>query len=649
MTISNAALTLPEEIGVCQKQFDGEPSCLVYLIASEPGHPIKAEKSAYEALQHLHGIKPIDWVFVNFDASEKSGHLDFNQAEIDLGPYRAYTDKAITKGIAEMMINQNILCAGLAFGITSEPRARVQALDDWYCRATQRDALEELNAEAGKIALIDSVVSSLLSETSSTYQDFVELFSLIRLEWTDEEWSQHRSSVEGIDPADRFSELVEMIPEYASVLDHLCYYKKQACRFYEAAIPRISFLASESLRVTKQARATTAAIVVALPWMATAASVLKSENVSFVSIKPAGVLPRIILELPSLNPVDVLEGNKRMTALFSGRPIPGRIQMLQAEQKERLRERSNDWASAGQALSLKYEFKKANECFERALQLDPENAHALWAAGATAADARDYQKALELVERSLQVDPNNAMAWEAKGCALDELGKMRAARKALIRSIYLEPKNGRFWNRLGLHYHNHGMRPQACYSFRVGSECKDEMASQNLNMACSGRAKEVRPLPLHPAAVFLMRRFVRPLGNLWKRRIRWLLFFRAFVIYGALAMVAVVELLTPRASTGPGGGIPTVNRLIEILFFAVAAFLYAVGLAKAVRHHGWASVRWRHYAVLLPTGLLTLSAANLWLHSPIVAWGILGLAITAFFTMLAALVVQTRSDPDVGR
>lgn len=515
MTTANTALTLPAEIGVCQEQFDGD-STLVYLIASEPGNPIKAEKAAYETLQHLHGVKPIDWIFVNFDASEKSGHLDFNQAEIDLGPYRDFADKAITKGIAEMMITQNILCAGLAFGIASEPRAQVQALDDWYYRATQRDALEELNAEAGKIALIDSVVSSLLPETSSTYQDFAELLSLIRLEWTDEEWLQHRSSVEGIDPASRFSELLEIIPEYASVLDHLSYYKKQACRFYEAALPRIEFLASESLRVTKQAGATTAAIVVALPWMATAASALKSKNVSFVSIKPAGVLSRVILELPSMNPADVVESNKKMDALFSGRPIPGRIQMLEAGQKERLRERSSDWAAAGQALGLKYEFKKATECFERALQLDPDNAHALWAAGANAVDARDYQKALGLVERSLRLDPSNAMAWEAKACALDELGKTREARKALIRSIYLQPKNGRFWNRLGLHYLSHGMRPQACYSFKVGTECKDEMASQNYGTAFSYSDKSAScPLALRPPVLAVMHKL-----TLWKQKLR---------------------------------------------------------------------------------------------------------------------------------
>lgn len=497
-------LPLPADVGTCPERFDGPSDLLVYLVASEAGHPIKAEKAAYKALEAVHRLDPLDWAFVNFDGAEKSGHTSFDQSEIDLGPYRAYSDPAITKGISESMIDKDMLCAALAFGITSEPRVRVRALDDWYFRAIQRDALEELNAEGGKIALIDSLLASLLPEGSSAGRDFAELMSLSRLEWTDEEWLKRQSGVAGIDPARSFSELAGLVPQYENILDHLAFYRTQARRFYEAALPRAGVCVDESLRAMRQAGARTAALMVALPWLRTTASRLEAAGVSFVSVRPAGVSPRAMLELPSLNPAEVIESNKRLEALFSGRHIPGRIEMLEAGQAERRRQRSEDWTSAGQALALKYDFKKADECYGRALELDPGNARAFWAAGASAVDAGDLRKALPLLERSTELDPLSAPAWEARGCALDGLGRPAEAGSALVRCVYLEPKNGRYWNRLGLHYHGLRSMPQACYAFRKGAEYKDPDASENYRtvFGSSGRTASCPPA-LRPFVIML--------------------------------------------------------------------------------------------------------------------------------------------------
>jgi tetratricopeptide (TPR) repeat protein len=497
-------LSLPADIGTCPDRFDGESDLLVYLVASEAGHPIKAEKAAYKALEFLHGLDPIDWVFVNFDAAEKSGHTSFDQAEIDLAPYRAFAEGGIIKGISEHLVDENMLCAALAFGMAAQPGARVRAFDDWYLRAAQRDALEELNAEGGKIALIDSVMASLLAEGSSSFRDFTELLSFIRLDWTDEDWLRRRAGIESLDPARSFAELEGLIPQYENILSHLAAYKTQACRFYEAAVPRVGYLVDEALRSLGQGPVRNVAFVIAVPWIATAASRLKAAHVSYVLVRPSGVQARAMLELPSLNPAEVIESNKKLEALFAGRHIPGRIEMLEASQAARRAERSNDWAAAGQALSTRFDFKRADECFARALELDPANAHALWAAGASAVDAGDNRRALTFLQKSAQIDPWSAKTWEALGCALDAVGRSKEAGPALIHSIYLEPKNGRYWNRLALHYHGQRMMPQACYAFKKGAACGDGDARDNFQtvFGSSGRTASCPPA-LRPLVIKL--------------------------------------------------------------------------------------------------------------------------------------------------
>ena len=504
MSLRRTDLALPTDIGTCSDRFDGASDLLVYLVASEAGHPIKAEKAAYKALEFLHGLDPIDWVFVNFDGAEKSGHTSIDMAEIDLGPYRAYADMAITKGISTSMIDKDMLCAALAFGITSEPRARVRALDDLYLRAVQRDALEELNAEGGKIALIDSVLAALLAEGSASGRDFTDLMSFIRLDWTDEDWAKRRAGMEALDPARSFAELDGLVPEYGNILDHLAAYKMQAGRFYEAAVPRAGHLVDEALKSLALQKARNAALIVALPWIATAAAHLKAAQVSYILVKPSGVQARAMLELPSLNPAEVIESNKKLEALFSGGHVPGRIEMLEASQAARRTERSNDWAAAGQALSTRFDFKRADACFARAVELDPANAHALWAAGASAVDAGDNRRALPFLEESARIDPFSAKTWEALGCALDAVGRTPEARQALIRSIYLEPKNGRYWNRLGLHYHQRRMMPQACYAFKKGAALNDADARDNYQTVFGSSDRTAsRPPALHPLVITL--------------------------------------------------------------------------------------------------------------------------------------------------
>ncbi len=69
------------------------------------------------------------------------------------------------------------------------------------------------------------------------------------------------------------------------------------------------------------------------------------------------------------------------------------------------------WISMGIAYESKKEYDKAIECYEKALELDPNHVSAWYRMGIAYSDKKEYNKAIECYEKSLELDPNYIFAW----------------------------------------------------------------------------------------------------------------------------------------------------------------------------------------------------------------------------------------------
>ncbi len=153
-----------------------------------------------------------------------------------------------------------------------------------------------------------------------------------------------------------------------------------------------------------------------------------------------------------------------------------------------------EWLQEGYSYLLKGDNQMAVACYERAIQLDPNNDMAWYGLALSNGNLGnrqkgieylqkaikinpnnelslhllgsfyltiDYQKTLEYALRSLQLNPNNASSCLNVGIAYNGLGNYKKAQEYLQKAIQLQPNNDFFWAVLGLNYNSLGDKEKA--------------------------------------------------------------------------------------------------------------------------------------------------------------------------------------------
>jgi len=126
-----------------------------------------------------------------------------------------------------------------------------------------------------------------------------------------------------------------------------------------------------------------------------------------------------------------------------------------AEYNKALQLNPND-ASAYNNLGLAYEslgqYQKAIEYLQKSLQLDPNDALAYYNLGVAYGGLGQYQNAIEYFQKSLQLNPNNVEAYTNLGAAYVDLGQYQQAIEYCQKAIQLDPNNALAYNNLGVAY-----------------------------------------------------------------------------------------------------------------------------------------------------------------------------------------------------
>lgn len=106
---------------------------------------------------------------------------------------------------------------------------------------------------------------------------------------------------------------------------------------------------------------------------------------------------------------------------------------------------SGDWYNIGEAFSYSGEYNKASEAYDKAIDIDPNNAFAWNSKGFALNKLGENRRALEAYDKAIDIDPNFEYAWYNKGVSLIELGEYNRAIEAYERAIALEPNDASFW------------------------------------------------------------------------------------------------------------------------------------------------------------------------------------------------------------
>lgn len=103
------------------------------------------------------------------------------------------------------------------------------------------------------------------------------------------------------------------------------------------------------------------------------------------------------------------------------------------------------WYHRGQVFCHSRKFDKAVVCYDKALELSPENPILWRRKGFALIKAGRYDEAAACFDRALALDPRDATAWQRKGYALACLGAHEDAIACCDEALTLDPQHILAW------------------------------------------------------------------------------------------------------------------------------------------------------------------------------------------------------------
>jgi tetratricopeptide (TPR) repeat protein len=130
----------------------------------------------------------------------------------------------------------------------------------------------------------------------------------------------------------------------------------------------------------------------------------------------------------------------------------------------------------GNEYYYKKKYNNAIQCFDNALEIEPNNTNAWNNKGLALDDLCKHYEAIECYDRALEINTNNANAWNNKGAAIYHLGKYNEAIQCFDKAIEIEPNYSKTWYNKGLSLYYLGKYNEAI-------ECYDRALEINTNNA----------------------------------------------------------------------------------------------------------------------------------------------------------------------
>ncbi len=132
--------------------------------------------------------------------------------------------------------------------------------------------------------------------------------------------------------------------------------------------------------------------------------------------------------------------------------------------------------------------EKTIEFFEKAIEVEPDNASAWYNKGTALGKLGKLDEAIKAFDKAIEIEPDIASAWNNKSTALGKLGKLDEAIKALDKAIEIEPDNASAWYNHACVYSMMGKKEKALSDLKKAidldksfkEEAKKDMDFKNL-------------------------------------------------------------------------------------------------------------------------------------------------------------------------
>ncbi|MDK2790952.1 MAG: hypothetical protein PWP15_1461 [Methanothermococcus sp.] len=172
---------------------------------------------------------------------------------------------------------------------------------------------------------------------------------------------------------------------------------------------------------------------------------------------------------------------------------------------------SEAWCNKGDELYNLGNYKEAIKCYDKALELNPNNIMAknnknkvleklkeneklgkinnLISKGNNAIDNKDYEPALKYYNEALKIDPNITSIWNNKGLTLHYLGRYSEAIECYNKALELDPNNTIAWC-------NKGSSLYELNKYIEAIKCYDKALEIDPNNEYAKEMKKEHPMPI---------------------------------------------------------------------------------------------------------------------------------------------------------
>jgi tetratricopeptide (TPR) repeat protein len=154
------------------------------------------------------------------------------------------------------------------------------------------------------------------------------------------------------------------------------------------------------------------------------------------------------------------------------------------------------WSNRGTALANLGKYQQAIECFDKAIEINPDDI-SIWNSKGTAFHyLSKYQQAIECFDKAIEINPNDADGWCAKGLSLDYLKEYQQAIECFDKAIEINPDDPDAW-------YDKGVALQYLEKHKEALECYDKALAINPDQVCAWYAKGAafRKLEKHKEAL----------------------------------------------------------------------------------------------------------------------------------------------------
>jgi tetratricopeptide (TPR) repeat protein len=154
----------------------------------------------------------------------------------------------------------------------------------------------------------------------------------------------------------------------------------------------------------------------------------------------------------------------------------------------------NDWSAKGRAFYMKGEHNEAIRCYNKALEINPQNEIVWSRKGHVLSKLQRSNEAIKCFSKALQINPEDKTVWSNLGHALSDLRRYSEAVECYTKALSIDPEDVGILNEKGKAFASLGCHKDAltCYSAAlvINARYTDALKNKSLSLLSLGLNKD---------------------------------------------------------------------------------------------------------------------------------------------------------------